>query len=562
MYLEYVEQWVLVAAPEGHRKNALDKEWMFSKLICPMIPGQHANVAKKFCQIVSDLLQITGDRLIIRSQELDHQINEKSDSNEDEKKWQILTVCREIQALFTLEREKTMRLMCFAKSLCRDIEKPDFHRDHDCTGNDFVCQVVRNAVTKLQKDVLSVRNKLTKIIERVQERCDIKYVETLDEVDKNSILSRSREILHQGYKFGFEYHKDIVRLFETKIVSCKDKSCEFNLSLGIINFAKMWMEFVTERCERGRGVRPRWATLGLEFLIAACDPSNTRHLSDEEFDDLKTKMDACISHVVGIGTDPEKIRKRASPRSRKISPATNRALTPTRTLSPRISADHRIFMNSMSVKEEAVVGTSPVSAPNTPELVRKQTSCDQVDNNVTGGGTLLRVPKMNNFGPALRQIRVRDATNYLDLDIDRKLRDRKLIGQVKTLHNSDKIQIRARSVNFRWHRGIKVNKISFQSINYYFIHICFSFLFQIGQGRFGKVYTAVNNSSGELMAMKEIAIQPGETKAIRNVAEELKIFEGISHKHLVKLYGVEIHRVIPFETIFINFIIRIPFCLY
>lgn len=57
------------------------------------------------------------------------------------------------------------------------------------------------------------------------------------------------------------------------------------------------------------------------------------------------------------------------------------------------------------------------------------------------------------------------------------------------------------------------------------------------------MYTAVNNSTGELMAMKEIAIQPGETRAIRNVAEELKIFEGISHKHLVKLYGVEIHRV-------------------
>lgn len=45
------------------------------------------------------------------------------------------------------------------------------------------------------------------------------------------------------------------------------------------------------------------------------------------------------------------------------------------------------------------------------------------------------------------------------------------------------------------------------------------------------------------MAMKEIVIQPGETKAIRNVAEELKSMEGISHKHLVKLYGVEIHRV-------------------
>lgn len=70
-----------------------------------------------------------------------------------------------------------------------------------------------------------------------------------------------------------------------------------------------------------------------------------------------------------------------------------------------------------------------------------------------------------------------------------------------------------------------------------------SLCWQIGQGRFGKVYTAVNNSSGELMAMKEITIQPNETRAIKKVAEELKIFEGISHKFLVKYYGVEIHRV-------------------
>lgn len=57
--------------------------------------------------------------------------------------------------------------------------------------------------------------------------------------------------------------------------------------------------------------------------------------------------------------------------------------------------------------------------------------------------------------------------------------------------------------------------------------------------------------------MKEIVIQPGETKAIRNVAEELKIFEGISHKHLVKVYGVEIHRVsndVNFEKIYFIFI--------
>jgi len=64
-----------------------------------------------------------------------------------------------------------------------------------------------------------------------------------------------------------------------------------------------------------------------------------------------------------------------------------------------------------------------------------------------------------------------------------------------------------------------------------------------GQGRFGKVYTVVNNQTGELLAMKEVQLQPGDHRAIRRVAEELQIFEGIQHQHLVRYYGLEIHRV-------------------
>ena len=64
----------------------------------------------------------------------------------------------------------------------------------------------------------------------------------------------------------------------------------------------------------------------------------------------------------------------------------------------------------------------------------------------------------------------------------------------------------------------------------------------IGQGSFGKVYVAVNNKTGEVMAMKEIALQPNDHKAIRSVTDELRIFEGIQHEHLVRYYGVEVLR--------------------
>ena len=49
------------------------------------------------------------------------------------------------------------------------------------------------------------------------------------------------------------------------------------------------------------------------------------------------------------------------------------------------------------------------------------------------------------------------------------------------------------------------------------------------------------------MARKEIAIQPGETRALKNVAEELKILEGIKHQNLVRYYGIEVHRVSFFK---------------
>ncbi|KAL4711612.1 hypothetical protein ACJJTC_003629, partial [Scirpophaga incertulas] len=58
----------------------------------------------------------------------------------------------------------------------------------------------------------------------------------------------------------------------------------FRVGRAVIQFAKCWMRFVVERCDRGRGLRPRWASQGLEFLMLACDPCNTRHLTEEEFE--------------------------------------------------------------------------------------------------------------------------------------------------------------------------------------------------------------------------------------------------------------------------------------
>lgn len=185
LYLEYTEQWILYATPENHRKTALDDEWKFTKLLCPMITGEHALAAKTFSKIVQSLFDGIGDRLVTSADELDshNDIFEEDATNCESRKWQLLTLCRETQQLFTVEREQCVKIMAFTKSLFRDIEKVDFHRDHNipeledegvCIRHNhhanFMCEEVGEAISDLKSAALKLRERLTSTIQRVQVR--------------------------------------------------------------------------------------------------------------------------------------------------------------------------------------------------------------------------------------------------------------------------------------------------------------------------------------------------------------------------------------------------------
>ena len=48
--------------------------------------------------------------------------------------------------------------------------------------------------------------------------------------------------------------------------------------------------FVLKWCERGKGLKPDWATKGIEFLCFAADPKVTNFLSNEKFMVIQVKM--------------------------------------------------------------------------------------------------------------------------------------------------------------------------------------------------------------------------------------------------------------------------------
>ncbi|XP_063987040.1 mitogen-activated protein kinase kinase kinase 4 isoform X3 [Diachasmimorpha longicaudata] len=472
VYLDYLRQWVDMVQYNSFHKSLIDDEWSFVKSIAGGIKHGHKIGGIKFCDITCTMIEQIQEFLVTKPQE----IKETTDALEGDVsviKLHLMSVGREWQGMFVEAREKITKCLTFAKSLKKDISQwPDASGD------------LGDAVFNMKNVILSLRDRLIVLIEDFQATVD-EAEEPKSENDLFAMRTRVREILHQAYRMGFDYHKEVCKLFSPE---------ERNLLVhGLVDFAMLWMDFVKNRCERGRGLRPRWANNGFEYLMTICEPLNTRYLSDGEFEALKEAMDRCISHVVGTanssGSHSEQEGVKRLPRSRASSPA---------------SSGSRSSFSMPSKSKDSL--RSPEANH------RKYSSLHSSDGSLA----------VNLIVPETMQVkkeRILGALKKLEFDIDERRRGCELIGRVTSRKSVDKIKVRIRRVTFTWQRGIK-----------------------IGQGRFGKVYTVVNNQTGELLAMKEVPLQPGDHRAVRRLVEELQIFEGIQHKHLVRYDGIEIQR--------------------
>nr|XP_022910151.1 mitogen-activated protein kinase kinase kinase 4 [Onthophagus taurus] len=477
-YLEYLEEWALLQH-DNFQKNLLEEEWKFIVEVAPSIQGPDLKrlgwqlAMKKMTSILCKLMSGIGERLMERLDEIQIEIQHEEDDDVNQKNM-FLGMLRELQGVFKDEREMVAKTMAFA----RTVLKNNTHHLNIDIIEDFKHQYVQ------------LKCLIANAIEKAQVMCDSLPMEHLDDAEKMTLIARCREILLQGYKFGFEFYKEMSEFIP--------KDAREKLSRSMIQFAKLWMKFTMERCERGRGRRPRWAYQGLDFLLTVCEPQNTMYLTDEEFDDLKKSMDACISHVIGSMTPdvhtPKlmlEFTRSQSLRGRGSSPSTR---TPP-------------YKTQRSNNRKQSVESSPEKSPrisNGPKCVSLSEGLEKANKKST-----------------VRQERLMAAVNELEESLDKKLKEAELIGTVMNCPKeaNHKAHIRRRHVTFTWQRGIK-----------------------IGQGRFGKVYTAVNNTTGEMMAMKEISLQPNDVVTIRKVTEEIKILEGINHRNIVRYYGLEVHK--------------------
>ncbi|XP_076046818.1 mitogen-activated protein kinase kinase kinase 4-like [Oratosquilla oratoria] len=345
-------------------------------------------------------------------------------------------------------------------------------------------KAITHSMDEMKNEALKLCKNLASNIKKVESMADVNILSSVSEADKKQIHQVTRDIVHQCFKFGFEYHKEVTRLVTGHH--------RIEVASLLVTFASQWMKFVHSHYSPGKGQRPLWANPGLEFIVFVSDAHNTRHISQEFFQMFKQEVSECCDYIVGV-----------PPPTTPQTPVLSRR--PFRTSSSSSQSNPH---PERSISQQSSESSPTICNTDSPLLRRHILKMNQIsfERQDTADGEKIKMPIE----------RIREKIEAMENEILEYLVEEKVIGKVSSTKR-DKIHIKPRTVSFSWHRG-----------------------FKIGAGRYGKVYTAINNNSGDLMALKVIQqMQPNQS--FRKFADEMDIIEGVSHPHLVKYYGTEIH---------------------
>ncbi|XP_075718674.1 mitogen-activated protein kinase kinase kinase 4 isoform X3 [Rhinoderma darwinii] len=381
--------------------------------------------------------------------------------------------------------------------------------------------VIAEALHQLKSDALELCNKINSAIDRVDQLYSSEFEAEVDESESSTLQQYYREAMIQGYNFGFEYHKEVVRLMSGKFRP--------NIGDKYITFARKWMNYVLTKCESGRGTRPRWATQGFDYL-QAIEPAFISALPEDDFLSLQALMNECIGHVIGKPHSPVTglylVTHRNSPRPVKVPRCHSDPPNPhLNTPAPEGFRGSSVPENDRLASIASELQFRSLSRHSSPTEEREEPIYPKVEQ----GGSTRRSWELQNLISQTRDIAARHrpmgaiqkSVMVFEEQRYREMRRKNIIGQVCDTPKSydNFMHVGLRKVTFKWQRGNK-----------------------IGEGQYGKVYTCISVDTGELMAMKEIRFQPNDHKTIKETADELKIFEGIKHPNLVRYFGVELHR--------------------
>ncbi|KAG0721552.1 Mitogen-activated protein kinase kinase kinase 4 [Chionoecetes opilio] len=286
-----------------------------------------------------------------------------------------------------------------------------------------------------QREAIGLCDNLVKNVRQVESLTDLDVMTPdVEDGERHHLHLVTRDVVHQYFMFGFEYHKEVTRLVTGQH--------RVEVAPMLVNLARMWMKFVQAHYSHGKGSRPRWANAGLEFIVFVCNPHNTRYLQEHDFQQLVKEIECCREYI--IGTAPE-TKQPGTP----LTPVLPRHFRSSSSCSSTIYQGPERSLSSSSQGEN-----SPVINPTDSPLLRRhlmRRSLPSVEKSVDVTDSSSQYSSERPMHKVRRQIFTMDAR------LDQRLRDERVIGSVSNVHR-DKIHFKPRTVNFSWQRGFKIAK--------------------------------------------------------------------------------------------------------
>ena len=390
--------------------------------------------------------------------------------------------------------------------------------DDQCSCHEIIAQ----DMNELKATAMKIRAELAQTAEYLQENMlDEQDIAQLD----NNQRQTYRDTVVQAYNLVFDYHRELARLVSAQLRP--------RLARATVDVLDQWSRFVQMAFQRGHRAVPRWAHHSLNFFVVAMNPDVfTKYLSEEEFRRLKKIIDDTVCHIVGETAalpcpqlPPTAVAmaqaisngtaqpRRQSPMFDTAALKRGRAPNSASTSETDVDTSGRIHHveSAIGVLQppplrimSPLAKSSPSSSHNQPQQQQQQQ---------------LFSPPPSPPTQRQRRDRQRQLLAQIDTTRTRRLRTERRIGREVDTKSVTVAHIEGRRAPFPWQRMEKM----------------------IGRGKFGTVYTAINQRTTPLMAMKQI--ERRDQRELLSLIDEVKNLTGINHPNLVRYYGYEVHRV-------------------
>jgi len=156
-------------------------------------------------------------------------------------------------------------------------------------GQTTVIESIKLFLKELKLSIYSFCISVCSIVKETADHLQQQLSGQLD-VEIDAVKNEVARVIQNNFNFAFDFVKDSTRLLSGPLRKKLEKLQ--------IQLSHTWMDYVLEYMERGKGTKPRWSTVGLNF-ITGFSSDLISSMTNDEYLEFKEKFNQFIDHLFG-----------------------------------------------------------------------------------------------------------------------------------------------------------------------------------------------------------------------------------------------------------------------